>query len=227
MSTSIPLIQEVSFTMFSTIIANHASMFKGLFVCRTPSSLEFLALDNSEYKGLCSWCNNKAEASDWLLYPDLREYSHANTTTAPPEKKLTPKEFLNQYRDALHDERHIRMQIGDLKESAASVGSRVSGPPVQGGSGSSGRLTLMDDALDMEMNELQQALRFSREMKRLVRSTIKAVDDSRYRELLMHRYVGLKSWSYIANRMRYGTTYVRQDLHGRALQAINFEQKNF
>jgi len=221
-----PIIQEVGFDMFCTIKANHARMFKGLFVCRDPSGMSFWAIDKRGYAGLCSWHESKAEAGDWLRWPEDRYLDvKADTTTSPPEKALTSKEFLNQYRDALHDERHIREQIEDLKDQAASTGSRIGGTPVQGGGGSPGRLGLMDNAVDMEMNELRQALAFSRETKRLVKSTIKAVEDSRYRELLMHRYVGLKGWGWIATRMKYSPDYVKGKLHGEALQAINLSER--
>ena len=133
---------------------------------------------------------------------------------------MTAKEFLNRYQDAMHDERRIQTQIDELKERAVSLRSPDYGSHVQDGKQAEGKLLLIDEAVDLEMDELRPALERLQQTRRQVAQTIKAVPNGRYRELLTHRYICCKGWEWIAQRMGYNRDYLARELHQAALSAV-------
>lgn len=134
---------------------------------------------------------------------------------------MTAKEFLSGYREALYDERRIQSQIDDLKERATSLRLQKYRDTVQGGKQTAGHLSLMDKAIDLEINELNFALEKSQQQRRQVAAVIEAVADGRYRELLTHRYINRKNWDWIANCMGYSRDYLARELHRAALAAVS------
>jgi hypothetical protein len=133
---------------------------------------------------------------------------------------MTAKEFLNGYRDALHDERRIQAQIDELQERALSLRSPDCADHVQGGKLTGGKLLLVDDAVDLEMNEVRLALEHSQQSRKKIAKVIEAVPNGRYRELLTHRYISCKSWEWISLHMRYNRDYLAKELHRAALATV-------
>ena len=133
---------------------------------------------------------------------------------------MTAKEFLNGYRDALHDERRIQAQIDELREQAMSLRSPDYENHVQGGKQTGGKLLLIDEAVDLELHELRLALERSQQSRRQIAQAIEDVPIGRYRELLAHRYISCKGWEWIALRMGYNRDYLAREVHQAALSAV-------
>ena len=71
----------------------------------------------------------------------------------------------------------------------------------------------MEDMIDREVDRLY-------DIKQEILSVILQLRDNRYRDVLMKRYVDIKTWEQIAVEMNYGWTQVH-NLHGSALGAAS------
>ena len=74
------------------------------------------------------------------------------------------------------------------------------------------KLAVLEDAIDRRIEELV-------DIKAEVFNVIMQVQDSRYRRILMDRYIGNESWDQIAYNERYDKRHVCR-LHGEALRAV-------
>jgi len=72
-------------------------------------------------------------------------------------------------------------------------------------------LVAMEDMIDREVNRLY-------DIKQEILSVILQLRDNRYRDVLMKRYVDIKTWEQIAVEMHYSYMQVCR-LHGEALKA--------
>jgi DNA-directed RNA polymerase specialized sigma24 family protein len=114
---------------------------------------------------------------------------------------MTPKQFLRQYQNALHRERALVESIEELKERAMSVKSQLGGEGMPTSKGAWDKMQLVDRAIDKETSQLCAALLRSQEIREKVQTSINAVKDGRYRELLTLRYIRCRSWERIADDM--------------------------
>ena len=73
-------------------------------------------------------------------------------------------------------------------------------------------LVAMEDMIDREIDRLYS-------IKREILSVILQVEDVRYKDVLMKRYVDCKKWENIAVEMNFDYIYVKGALHGMALKA--------
>jgi len=156
-------------------------------------------------------------------------------------KRMTSKEFLEQYRDSVYEVRRITGEINELRERALSFGSAWRGetyllevkdketgakrkvpafePMSGGGNGRNTSMEAVDAYIDKEFDRLRKAKVNALVNRRVVVDAIEAVDDARYRELLSHRYVGLYTWEWIAETMHADRATIWR-WHGAALLKI-------
>lgn len=74
-------------------------------------------------------------------------------------------------------------------------------------------LMVMEDMIDREIDKLY-------DIKQEILAVVLQLEDFRYRDVLMKRYVDIKTWEQIAVEMNYGWTQVH-NLHGSALGAAS------
>jgi len=132
---------------------------------------------------------------------------------------MTVKEFLKQYGDMQYEVRRIEAEIAELRERALSI--RSSGKindTVQGG-GLNNSMKAVDVYIDKELNRLRKAKANALVKRQEVQSVIEAVEDARYRELLSHRYISLRTWEWIAETMHASRRHITR-WHGQALQQV-------
>ncbi len=130
---------------------------------------------------------------------------------------MTAKEYLYQIKDA--DER-IRLKCEELErlraraeKTTAEIKERV-------------RSNKAKDTLEIAVARIVDLENeYSADVKRSIALRAKIIDeinqlaDSRYRQVLIHRYVEHKDWTTIARLMNYNIRTVFK-LHGHALQAF-------
>ena len=129
---------------------------------------------------------------------------------------MTAKQFLSQaYRLDMRIERRTE-EIRRMRARLEKATAQLTGMP-HGGSGA--------DWTDLDVKVLEYEAEIRDEiaelcrLKRLIRETIDAVEDRRYRELLELRYIVGMRWEKIAVEMNYSYDRIRH-MHGYALQAV-------
>ena len=131
---------------------------------------------------------------------------------------MTPKEYLQQYRDAVRRATAAQDHLSELRAMAERITPNYSGEG--GGSHQSGdklvaavaKIIEAEDRLDAQITLL---IATEREIER----TINAVDDSILRKLLYERYINGKTFERIAVGMNYSWRQTIR-LHGSALNEI-------
>lgn len=129
---------------------------------------------------------------------------------------MTPKEYLQQYRDAVRRAKAAMDHLDELRAMAERITPNYSGG---GGGHQTGdrlgaavaRIVDAEAKVDAEI-ELMTAT------AREIRKTIEAVPEP-YRTLLYERYINGKAWEQVAVDMHYSYRGVTK-MHGRALQAV-------
>ena len=157
---------------------------------------------------------------------------------------MTAKEFLNQYRESLCEARRIEAEIAELRDRAMSIqGSwhgenytvtrrREDGAELRyeamalmpRAHGSNRSMTMVDSYIDKERGRLERAYDRALAVRQQVVAAIEAVPDARYRELLSHRYVSLRTWEWIAETMGVSTKQVHR-WHGAALGQLTMNNE--
>ena len=131
---------------------------------------------------------------------------------------MTPKEYLLQYRDAVHRAAAAQDHLDELRAMAERI------TPNYGSSGGGSHQT--GDKLGAAVAKLVDAeSRVSDELEMLeatereVIGTVNKVEDSTLHTLLYERYINGKTWEQIAVELGYSWRQTVR-LHGRALQAV-------
>lgn len=123
---------------------------------------------------------------------------------------MTPKEYLQQYRDSLERTREITSHLDDLRAIAVSLrndrGKRVA---------LDAAVANLVDAQDQAAAELNRLCQLRAEIV----EKIDGISDARLRTLLWHRYILGEKWEQIAVAMALDYRWVLR-LHGRALQSF-------
>lgn len=131
---------------------------------------------------------------------------------------MTPKEYLQQYRDAVRRATAAQDHLAELRAMAERITPNYSGE--SGGSHQSGdklgaavaKIIEAEDRLDAQITLL---IATEREVER----TINSVKDSIMRKLLYERYINGKTWEQIAVMLNYTYRRITQ-LHGNALLVV-------
>ena len=131
---------------------------------------------------------------------------------------MTPKEYLQQYRDAVRKAAAAQDHLDELRSMATRI------TPNYGGEGGGTHQT--GDKLGAAVARIMDAeSRVSDEIEMLeatereVIKTINGVQDGTLSKLLYERYINGKTWEQIAVLMNYTYRRVTQ-LHGKALNAV-------
>lgn len=128
------------------------------------------------------------------------------------------KRFLIRYRFGVIKLKEISAEIDALRLGALPGGISYDGMPH-----GSGNMTDLSDYV-ADIDELitlykETAGKNLRDLKQITRA-IEAVEDPRCNILLRYRYIQLKDWAFIADRMGYSEIHVRGKLHSLALNAF-------
>lgn len=122
---------------------------------------------------------------------------------------MTPKEYLQQYREAVRRKDAIITHIAELRATCEQLrtedGRRVSLEKA---------VAALVDAQERTASEVARLAKLEAE----ITATIDNVQDP-YRTLLYERYINGKTWEQIAVDMHYSYRGVTK-MHGRALQAL-------
>jgi hypothetical protein len=133
---------------------------------------------------------------------------------------MGPKEFLQEYRSAVAEERRIASEMKELREWADSVQSSVKGfcfspreldeKPFP---------ALVEEIIEAELHLLRKAQGSAIAARMDVVFMIESVPNSRYRELLSYRYISMRTWDWIAETMNCDRTTVFR-WHSNALELL-------
>lgn len=129
---------------------------------------------------------------------------------------MTPKEYLQQYRDAVRRAKAAMDHLDELRAMAERITPNYSGGG--GGHQTGDRLgAAVARVVDAEA-KVDAEIELMTATAREVRATIEAVPEP-YRTLLYERYINGKAWEQVAVDMHYSYRGVTK-MHGRALQAV-------
>lgn len=131
---------------------------------------------------------------------------------------MTPKEYLQQYRDAVRRATAAQDHLAELRAMAERITPKYDGEP--SGSHSSGdklgaAVAKIIDAEERLDEQITMLIATEREVER----TINSVKDSIMRKLLYERYINGKTWEQIAVMLNYTYRRITQ-LHGNALLVV-------
>lgn len=131
---------------------------------------------------------------------------------------MTPKEYLQQYRDAVRRADAAIRHRDELRAMAERITPNYSGSG--GGSHQTGdRLgETVAKIIDAEA-EIDEKIGLMMATQREVVAVINAVPDARMREILSRRYISGQKFEEIAVTMNYDYRWITR-LHGRALQEV-------
>lgn len=131
---------------------------------------------------------------------------------------MTPKEYLQQYRNA-EDSINAKLdQIHKLRELATKTTQTLTADNVQS-SGSEDKISvIVSKIVDME-NEVDAEIDELHDIKNQVEGVISAVPNAKQRAVLTRRYINGYTWEKIAVDLDISYQWVCE-LHGRALQKI-------
>lgn len=136
-------------------------------------------------------------------------------------KQVTAKEYLRQVYHIKHLIDRLTSRRDDIRNDLYSIGSpagSMDADKVQT-SMSGDSMLRMIARVDETERDIVQAIEKLMDTKDLITSQIEALDDERYKNLLLKRYVLLEDWEQIANEMYYTINWV-YNLHGYALTAF-------
>jgi DNA-directed RNA polymerase specialized sigma subunit len=131
---------------------------------------------------------------------------------------LTPKEYLQQYRDAVRRAAAAQDHLDELRSMATRITPNYSsegGGTHQTGDKLGAAVARILDAESRVSDELEMLEATEREIV----NTINDVQDGTLSNLLYERYINGKTWEQIAVLMNYTYRRVTQ-LHGKALNAV-------
>lgn len=131
---------------------------------------------------------------------------------------MTPKEYLQQYRDAVRRAAAAQDHLDELRSMATRI------TPNYGGEGGGTHQTgdKLGDAVARIMDaesRVSDEIEMLEATEREVIKTINGVQDGTLSKLLYERYINGKTWEQIAVMMNYTYRRVTQ-LHGKALNAV-------
>lgn len=131
---------------------------------------------------------------------------------------MTPKEYLQQYRNA-EDSINAKLdQIHKLRELATKTTQTLTADNVQS-SGSEDKISsIVSKIVDME-REVDDEIDKLHDVKKHVQDVISAVPNAKQRAVLTRRYINGYTWERIAVDLDISYQWVCE-LHGRALQKI-------
>lgn len=131
---------------------------------------------------------------------------------------MTPKEYLQQYRDAVRRAAAAQDHLDELRSMATRITPNYSsegGGTHQTGDKLGAAVARIMDAESRVSDELEMLEATEREVVK----TIDSVENKTLRTLLYERYINDKTWEQIAVLMNYTYRRVTQ-LHGKALNAV-------
>lgn len=131
---------------------------------------------------------------------------------------MTPKEYLQQYRDAVRRAAAAQDHLDELRSMATRITPNYSsegGGTHQTGDKLGAAVARILDAESRVSDELEMLEATEREVVK----TINGVQDGTLNTLLYERYINGKTWEQIAVQMNYTYRRVTQ-LHGKALNAV-------
>ena len=131
---------------------------------------------------------------------------------------MTPKEYLQQYRDAVRRATAAQDHLDELRSMATRITPNYSsegGGTHQTGDKLGAAVARIMDAESRVSDEIEMLEATERE----VIKTINGVHDGTLSKLLYERYINGKTWEQIAVLMNYTYRRVTQ-LHGKALHAV-------
>ena len=131
---------------------------------------------------------------------------------------MTPKEYLQQYRDAVRRAAAAQDHLDELRSMATRITPNYSsegGGTHQTGDKLGAAVARILDAESRVSDELEMLEATEREVVK----TINGVQDGTLSTLLYERYINGKTWEQIAVLMNYTYRRVTQ-LHGKALNAV-------
>lgn len=134
---------------------------------------------------------------------------------------MTAKEYLRQVYCIDRKVKRIQERRDDLRAEMYTIGSpagKLGADRVQTSISGDSMVRLIAKAEDAEA-DLVAEMDHLLDIKQKISEEIEALDDERYKTLLLKRYIMLKSWEQIAVEMGYRIKWV-YDLHGRALRAF-------
>lgn len=134
---------------------------------------------------------------------------------------MTAKEYLRQIYCIDRKVKRIQERRDDLRAEMYAISSpsgKLGTDKVQTSLSGDSMLRLIAKVEDTESDLVAEMDRLL-DLKEKISRQIEALDDERYKTLLLKRYVMLKSWEQIAVEMGYRIKWV-YDLHGRALRAF-------
>ena len=132
---------------------------------------------------------------------------------------MTPKEYLQQYRDAVRRAKAAMDHLDELRAMAERITPNYSssgGGTHQTGDRLGAAVARLVDAEARVDQEITMLIATERE----VEWTINAVDNSIFRKLLYERYINGKTWEMIAVLLHYSHQHVVHVLHPKALNAV-------
>lgn len=131
---------------------------------------------------------------------------------------MTPKEYLQQYRDAVRRAAAAQDHLDELRSMATRITPNYSsegGGTHQTGDKLGAAVAKILDAEARVDEEVELLIAVEHEVTR----AINKVKDASLRTLLYERYINGKTWERIAVDMNYSYRGVTK-MHGRALQAV-------
>ena len=134
---------------------------------------------------------------------------------------MTPKEYLQQYRNA-EDSINAKLdQIHKLRELATKTTQTLTADNVQS-SGSNDKISaIVSKIVDME-NEVDAEIDKLHDVKKHVQEVISAVPDAKQRAVLTRRYLNGYTWERIAADMNFSYWHVVGRLHPAGLKEIQY-----
>lgn len=134
--------------------------------------------------------------------------------------RMTAKQYLNQIRKAEFSIRAKKAQYASLRASMLGIpGSKVGQIGASCSKSPDEHMVAMLQKLSDLEEEIWKEIAAYRKTADTITNQILDMPDSRYSELLYHRYVESMGFERIARTMHYDGDYIRK-MHGRALQAF-------
>ena len=135
---------------------------------------------------------------------------------------MTAKEYLSQgrYLDArINEKLH---QVEQLRLIATKATGNLSGMPCPESPNVHSLQDTICKIVDLE-NEINRSIDALVDLRREIMHVIDEVPSNECRMLLSMRYLGMKSWTEIAEAMCYSEKYV-YEIHGKALKLVRLPQ---
>lgn len=138
---------------------------------------------------------------------------------------MTVKDFFYRGRDLENEIKELKSARREAYELAIGSGAGGFDEKVQT---SRGNLTERKILSYIEYSlEIDKRISYLSEYRQKMLMLINKVDNSKYRTLLISRYINCNTWEKIAEDMGYSDVWVRRQLHSKALQEAEKYYKNF